>query len=483
MMWAAAGTALALTLTLLVSLASAGPRSDEPKPTAPPIFTRRPFLVAWNAPTQDCEPRFKVPLNLGIFDVEASPNEGFVNQSLTIFYRDRLGYYPYHDSHLGPVHGGVPQNSSLIDHLERLPEVVRHYIRSPDREGLAVIDWEDWRPVWIRNWQSKDVYRKVSRQLVSSRHPTWSPEQVGKQAQYEFEFAARQFMLETLRWAKETRPRQLWGFYLFPDCYNHDYVQNWSSYTGRCPDVEVSRNDQLAWLWAESSALYPSIYLDPMLKSSSNCRKFVRSRVEEALRVAREHHAGYSLPVFVYTRPTYTRPTYTQSFIGLSEMDLISTIGESAALGAAGIIFWGDTDYTKSPETCQKIKEYVERHLAPYLVNVSEAAFRCSEDLCHGHGRCQRRQPGSNTFLHLNPRNFRLRPSQSPKEPLFRAEGEFSQSDLAQLRDHFRCQCYLGWHGESCQHSRKAPNRGSPGGPSGLAALLALALLILHQVQ
>lgn len=28
--------------------------------------------------------------------------------------------------------------------------------------------------------------------------------------------------------------------------------------------------------------------------------------------------------------------------------DLISTIGESAALGAAGAIFWGDADYTKN---------------------------------------------------------------------------------------------------------------------------------------
>ncbi|KAJ0068810.1 hypothetical protein NL108_010894, partial [Boleophthalmus pectinirostris] len=29
-------------------------------------------------------------------------------------------------------------------------------------------------------------------------------------------------------------------------------------------------------------------------------------------------------------------------------MDLVSTIGESVALGAAGVIFWGDTSYAKS---------------------------------------------------------------------------------------------------------------------------------------
>jgi hypothetical protein len=31
-----------------------------------------------------------------------------------------------------------------------------------------------------------------------------------------------------------------------------------------------------------------------------------------------------------------------------TQMDLISTIGESAALGAAGVILWGDSVYTSS---------------------------------------------------------------------------------------------------------------------------------------
>lgn len=30
-------------------------------------------------------------------------------------------------------------------------------------------------------------------------------------------------------------------------------------------------------------------------------------------------------------------------------MDLVSTIGESVALGAAGVIFWGDASYASSP--------------------------------------------------------------------------------------------------------------------------------------
>nr|XP_035947894.1 hyaluronidase-1 isoform X2 [Halichoerus grypus] len=335
-MWAGLGPAVTLALVLVAW-------ATQLKPTAPPIFTGRPFVVAWDVPTQDCGPRLKVPLDLKAFDVQASPNEGFVNQNITIFYHDRLGLYPHFSSMGRSVHGGVPQNGSLWAHLKMLQEHVEHYIRTQEPAGLAVIDWEDWRPVWVRNWQDKDVYRQSSRQLVATRHPDWPADRVVKQAQYEFEFAARQFMLETLRFVKAVRPRHLWGFYLFPDCYNHDYVQNWDTYTGRCPDVEVSRNDQLAWLWAESTALFPSVYLDETLASSTHGRNFVSFRVQEALRVAHTHHANHALPVYVFTRPTYSR-----RLTGLSEMDLISTIGESAALGAAGVILWGDAGYTTS---------------------------------------------------------------------------------------------------------------------------------------
>lgn len=310
-MWAGLSPAVALALVLAVAWAT------ELKPTAPPIFTGRPFVVAWDVPTQDCGPRLKVPLDPEekAFDVQASPNEGFVDQNITIFYRNRLGLYPHFDSAGRSKHGGVPQNGSLWAHLKMLQEHVEHYIRRQEPAGLAVIDWEDWRPVWVRNWQDKDVYRQSSRQLVASRHPDWPSDRVGKQAQYEFEFAARQFMLETLRFVKTVRPRHLWGFYLFPDCYNHDYAQNWETYTGRCPDVEVSRNDQLAWLWAESTALFPSVYLDETLASTAHGRNFVSFRVQEALRVARTHHADHALPVYVFTRPTYSR-----SLTGLSEV-------------------------------------------------------------------------------------------------------------------------------------------------------------------
>ncbi|KAM8799870.1 hyaluronidase-2 [Eudromia elegans] len=471
-----AGVAPALALRCLALLAAARRAGAETPAAAAPLFARRPFMVAWNVPTQECKPRFHVEPDLSLFDVHASPNEGFVDQNLTIFYKERLGLYPYYTAQRAAVNGGVPQNSSLHEHLACLRAGIDKYIPSAAAEGLAVIDWEEWRPIWIRNWKPKDVYRNVSQELVRRRQPAWAPDEVNKQAVFEFETAARRFMVSTLRHAKSHRPKQLWGFYLFPDCYNHDYSKNKETYTGQCPDVEKTRNDQLSWLWKESLALYPSIYLEQILASTSNSRKFVRARVMEALRISQQHHEGYALPVFVYTRPTYIRKMDV-----LTQPDLISTIGESAALGAAGAIFWGDADYTKNQNSCLTIQRYLEGELGRYIVNVTTAAQLCSTALCQGRGRCLRRDSRADVFLHLNPRSFELRRRAGPRAPgpLLRAEGRLSAADTDFLRTHFRCQCYRGWRGGACQQHDGPPGAAArPAAPLRLVALALLAPLI-----
>lgn len=278
--------------------------TEELKPTAWPLYSKKPLLLAWNAPTEDCAPRHGIHFQLDYFQIVASPNEGFVRQSLTIFYKERLGLYPYFEPDGTSVNKGLPQLVSLTEHLDKMKEGVEKYIQDPGAKGLSVIDWEEWRPLWVRNWETKDIYRRRSRELLQQKNPTWSPEQVTKAAQQDFEKSAMKFMMETLRHAKSLRPKQLWGFYLFPDCYNHDYRRTLENYTGRCPDVEVARNEKLKSLWTESTALFPSIYMGTVLRSSPYGRQFVRNRVKEGMRLASSGD-GLARPVFVYTRPTY----------------------------------------------------------------------------------------------------------------------------------------------------------------------------------
>lgn len=132
-------------------------------------------------------------------------------------------------------------------------------------------------------------------------------------------------------------------------------------------------------------------------------------------------------------------------------------------------------------ETCQYLKNYLTQWLVPYVVNVSWATQYCSWTQCHGHGRCVRRNPSANTFLHLSASSFRLVPGHTPNEPQLRPEGKLSDADLNYLQTHFRCQCYLGWGGEQCQrdHKREAGSaRRAWAGPHliGLLALVAMAL-------
>ncbi|XP_059916975.1 hyaluronidase-2-like [Gadus macrocephalus] len=466
--WALSGQVAWLFVALFIPWT--GLCAEELKQTRWPLFSKKPILLAWNAPTKDCFPRHGIHFPLEQFQIVAYPTEGFVGQNLTIFYKDRLGLYPYYEPDGTAVNGGLPQVVSLSQHYEKIPTGLKKYIREPGSKGLAVIDWEEWRPLWIRNWNSKDVYREKSRLMVAQKNPDWLPERVGKVAQQEFELSAQKFMLETLKLAKSLRPHQLWGFYLFPDCYNHDYTSDPNRYTGRCPDLEEKRNDQLSWLWTESTALFPSIYIASVLRSTTFGRRFVRHRVTEGMRLASTGD-GVARPVFVYTRPTYTNELTL-----LTEMDLVSTIGESVALGVAGVILWGDASYASSKGNCFRLSEYLRGPLGRYLLNVSTSAERCSGVLCHSHGRCLRRNPDTDTYLHLNP----LSHSITLQDGRWKVTGKAGRTELVDFRTHFQCQCYSGYRGEGCGLKEKEENRAiSFLGAWPLSLILPLGLLTL----
>ncbi|XP_008052209.1 hyaluronidase PH-20-like [Carlito syrichta] len=399
---------------------------------APPVFQNVPFLWAWNAPTEFCLGRFGEPLDMSLFSLIGSPRKTVTGQSVTIFYVDRLGLYPYIDPVTDSgVNGGIPQKMSLKKHLDKAEKDISYYIPT-DNVGLAVIDWEEWRPTWARNWKPKDVYKNWSINLVQQENIQLNVTEATEIAKQDFEKAAKSFMQETLKLGKSLRPNHFWGYYLFPDCYNHNY--NKPGYNGSCFDIEKRRNDDLSWLWKESTALYPSIYLNTR-QSPLQAMLFVRNRVQEAIRVSKVPDANSPLPIFVYTRLVFT----DQTLQFLSHHDLVNTFGESVALGASGIVIWGSHSLMRSMKSCLVLDDYMKTTLNPYIINVTLAAKMCSQVLCQERGVCTRKHWNSSDYLHLNPINFDIQTGKSGK---YTIHGKPTLEDLQQFAKKFSCSCY-----------------------------------------
>ncbi|XP_032761136.1 LOW QUALITY PROTEIN: hyaluronidase-5-like [Rattus rattus] len=399
---------------------------------APPLIPNVPFLCAWNAPTESCATRFNQPLDLSLFSLVGSPRKTAIGHPVTIFYSDRLGLYPHIDEMHTAFHGGIPQLGSLKSHLEIAKSDIYHYMPI-DNVGLAVIDWEDWRPTWSRNWKFKDIYRNKSIEFVQQQNTQLNLTEAVRRAKQEFEEAARNFMEQTLKLGKSLRPNHLWGFYLFPDCYNNNFQD--ANYKGECPDIEKKRNDALFWIWKESTALYPSIYLKSSLKSSSLAALYVRNRVQEAIRMSKVKDPHNPLPIFVYFRPVFTDLTFQY----LEQDDLVNTIGETVALGASGIVLWGTLNLSQTMKSCMNLHDYLKTTLNPYIINVTLAAKMCSQTLCQNQGICSRKDWNSNDYLHLSPRNFQIHFIKHGKYEII---GSPTLDDLQYFSKNFRCSCF-----------------------------------------
>ncbi|XP_076977835.1 hyaluronidase-4-like isoform X3 [Tamandua tetradactyla] len=415
------------------------------KPEMPPVIKNQPFNIFWAAPTMQCRHFFNVDLNLKLFNIISNSLETQSGPIIAIFYPHELGHYPYFSQDGKSFNGGIPQNMSLSKHLRKTADDIEKIIPSWRTEELVVIDWENWKPQWDRNWGNKVIYKKHSLAFTRNHHPDWSDTKVKTVAQQEFENAGRNFMNITLTLALEMRPKCLWGFYLYPDCYNYDYRINSQIYTGNCPNDEIFRNNQLMWLWEKSTALYPSIYLDKILNSSLNALKFVHYRVREAMRIAEMARHDYVLPVFIFSRPFY-----------LHSMEALSQ------------------------ETCLSLQQFIQGRLGHYAVNVTSATQLCSKRLCNNNGRCVRKIPESFFYLHMPESSSK---KYNHKSLSFTVSQKIKLKIERDMNNGFACHCYYGWHGESCQHSSsvllKGKNKASTANlPVFLSMIFSVILLI-----
>ncbi|KAK3540290.1 hypothetical protein QTP70_029614, partial [Hemibagrus guttatus] len=390
------------------------------------VIRKQGFSVVWNMPTAKCQNVFGVSLSLHQHGIIHNTGQKFRGESISLFYESRLGLYPYIDCEGLSVNGGVPQKGNLDSHLALSDRQIRALLQK-SFSGLAVVDWEKWQPQWIRNYGTRQAYNDLSKHLVREKHPDMSEKEVTSLAKTEFEKAARSFMEETLKLGIEIRPKGLWGFYGYPGCYNDQRTRE-SGYTGECKPRAVALNDKLAFLWQQSTALYPSVYVHRKLAGHPNTRLMVRHRVLEAFRVASQHRRGSSqLPVLPYARVAFTR---TLQF--LNQTDLENTLGEVASLGAAGVVLWGEMGFAKSKQQCVLLRDYIRSVLGVYLDTLHRGEAHCSKSVCSANGRCVRRNPHSGHMI---------------------AQLDTSKEFDHDLGSNFKCVCFEGWSGERCEEN------------------------------
>ncbi|XP_070767220.1 hyaluronidase-1 [Enoplosus armatus] len=374
---------LLLLLSAFADIGIAGPS----QPARPPLLSGQPFIIFWGIPDSSCSGR-PDPRSFGM------EREGRV----AVFYEDTLGNYPYFVDKDTPVNGGLPQHTRLDNHLLKTQQDLEAALPAPRYLGLGVLHWAEWVPQWSRNREKQIMYLEASRKLLRAFFPNWTPEEVEKWSQVDFEAAAQSVMMETLREAKRLRPKALWGVSPYPSCYNGNPAQTMlANYTNQCPAAEMALNDELLWLWKRCSALYPLLTLEKLQGGTSGARLYFPSQIREALRVSSLTGTAFDLPVFPLVKSVYAS---TNTFLSLA--DLVSTIGESAAMGTAGVVIWERSE-TKTERECQDLAEFVRKVLGPYSINVTTATRLCSASLCQGKGRCVRQNPESSTYLHLPP--------------------------------------------------------------------------------
>ena len=86
------------------------------------------------------------------------------------------------------------QRGNLTYHLTQVEAQVETGLK-PDFDGVAVIDMENWRPLFEHNFDSLSMYQKMSIDIVKARYPNLNNTAAKKEAAREFDTGARYFFM------------------------------------------------------------------------------------------------------------------------------------------------------------------------------------------------------------------------------------------------------------------------------------------------
>ncbi|CEF70835.1 Aldolase-type TIM barrel domain and Glycoside hydrolase, superfamily domain and Hyaluronidase family-containing protein [Strongyloides ratti] len=245
-----------------------------------------PIEFIWNSPCTNCQKNPDTRINFTKYHIDINNDYIFKGNKIVLLYESEIGLYPYihvdssNSSNYTFINGGLPQKVNMSEHLKKLEENIKKIIPDKHFSGLGVIDIEEWRPTYDSNWSSKRVYRNESIKIVLARNSTLNSTEAEQLAMEEFNKAAANFFIETVKKCKELRPSAKWGFYGFPTCNENAEKRKWNF----CfPNI----SDQIIPILNHTDVLYPSSYIVPGQNYSIK-DKFVDGVLNETQRIVEE---------------------------------------------------------------------------------------------------------------------------------------------------------------------------------------------------
>ncbi|VDO62022.1 unnamed protein product [Heligmosomoides polygyrus] len=323
-----------------------------------PILTD--FPVLWNVPSKHCYINGKLK-DLSDYNIVENTGHNFNGDKVVIFYEFTFGRYPYFKKYdvNQPVNGGSPLNENsdtlLKEHLKIAEVNITKLIPDVNFSGLAVIDFEEWRPLLRYNGGVKSVYQREAIKFTEEKNGGHNSVHINNTATLLFDEAAKNFINATLHLAKRLRPKAHWGLYGFPYC-NYDAGKKDTDFS--CSKTFQTFNDDMKYIYDVSTALFPSIYLG--FEASAE-QRFRYAILTEARRIATKHTPP--LPIFPYTKFEYNPLKEVDSFY--NDSDICTTIKQPADMGVDGLVFWSSS--SNMTLRCDNIEDYLQKTLGPYM--------------------------------------------------------------------------------------------------------------------
>lgn len=244
--------------------------------------------------------------------------------------------------------GGVPVAADMAGHLAKLTTDINQYMPDVNFNGFAVIDYESWEIFWDDTHES---YKQLARDIARATYAGATDAQIEEYAKRDHEAAAKTFLLETLRKAKQLRPHAHWGYYGYPR------------------DFHVYRKAELQWLWDEIGALYPSNYTC-YPSSSANPPPFWNAPmnyyedmvVELMTGTARQLMGNRPVVPFVWCRYHDLNDVYRLQMLNSQDLERMFRLPREH--GADSVIIW---EYFGTDAEAAQYNTYVPQNLTSLL--------------------------------------------------------------------------------------------------------------------